>query len=259
MSSPDQSPRNPFEPQLKPLFPDIASEELPEILRVDARTIEHLKLKINAALNDENPEALDLNSAQRNFVIEYMRFCVEHKRAEVKDWLAAAALYIISKRTDDTYKRIGAVLCANPHIAQLSKKLATRIAGPTKIIMDALPERGAVEAAFGMDNHLQSSQGALKVGNFDSAVQFAELAAAAKNVTPDAVAHAALCFFVRAGRKSKSVDYDKDERVADVNRALDLCRDFLGRTRGNASYAKMQGHMEGLMKKVSELRTKLMQ
>ena len=246
-------------PPEHPLFPDVPASKLPEILRVDKRTLDHLRADIYAALHETTPRALRLNAAQKKFILEYVRFCVEQNRTSLKSWLAAAGLHLMRHQSDQVYEATRSKLESNATIAAQAALLNRVPDNGPDFVADEIAESGKEPDAVIDTNSLQDSQKALRLENYEHAVMFAERALNAKPADPDVQAHAALCFLMRVGKaKIRPGEYEIEHKIADTYRCLECCRAFIKLSKDIPKYAKLQTNIQSIMQQAAKMQGTLL-
>ena len=155
---------------------------------------------------------------------------------------------------DAVYAETKSKLEANVAIAGQAALLNRVPDNGPEFIAEELAESSTTSSVVTDENSLGDSQKALRLGNYEHAVMFAERALKAKPADPDVQAHAALCFLMRVGKeKIRPGEYEVEHKIADTYRCLECCRAFIKLSKDIPKYAKLQTNIQSIMQQAAKM------
>lgn len=224
-----------------PKLPDIPQDDLPGGQPIDPRTFLAIDEQIRTAL--EQSRAVFLNDLQLDLLITYARHCsVQH--IPLLPRLAAGAYHAFRTRgvvpeCKELYEKLGRNEVVTGLEERFRSKLSVTFEGG--VVTSASPkdqadpslEPDALSRVLPRRNYIQDMQAALRMGNFDGAVDAAEYALGVLGgPSPEILVSAAICFHLRAAKGGK----DLPSKLEDIDRAIELFREFLLGTKGKEQY-----------------------
>jgi len=224
-------------------LPEIPPDDLPDGLPVDPRVFTHINKEIGNAIEDGR--AIFLTNLQLDILVTYARYC-DLQKISMRPNLAAGAYHSFQTRSippecEELHKKMS----KNDTITDLESKFRTMIATSTQETGVRPSTEEKEYQAPERQSYITEMQEALKVGNYDSAIDAAELALGTKGgPSPEALVSAGICFHMRALKGQRPLG----EKVDDMDRAVVLFQDFLLETKNNEHFAEMQAQVKQRMK-----------
>lgn len=221
-------------------------------------SIAGMKIKVVQSEDIDEPDAiisLNLNEAQKEFILAYVRYGIENGIQKISGTLSGAAYDLLSRKPEEVrnkldFQKVFEKLAGQAEIVRIAKILA-RAPHDVDAIVDVAPLKKFDPTEEQKENFMLKSQQALQLLNYDDAVWHAQMAV--KDEVPDNFIHIMLCLLVRAAKKESTLE----EKMEDLVACLEYSLQFRKLAKTNIAFQEQMGKMTNLMKRAADGRSQL--